>query len=424
MNGAKGQTDGVPSATNGAALSDPDLKKVAAARERFAAGADTVQGVRPEILMSWYRCRDEYEVDPRLEKAPAAAEGSAHPIEHDVVFAELGGLATCAAGEIDGLDGLVTVTDCDGRILASWGSRRMVHLAAHSNLAAWFTWSEWASGTNGMGTALENHRPLLVRGPEHWCRGFHPWMCAGVAVRDVVTHDPLAALTISCWKTPLPEAVLPWLGGAAAATEAKLRQRARHTGTLLAAAFADARVTSATPLAAVDPAGNVVLANSDAAVLLGTPADTPAYAPTHRWTSQVPALRQLTLRVLERARQDPGWSGSTRVHVPFLGAPMSVTARSSSSDLPTGPLSRSPGPIPTSTPLVPAPSRTGSSPCGTTDGCSSIRGRSASPRPTMATSGSPATRDGFWPRPEVSTASISNSATRASCGCIDGSSST
>jgi hypothetical protein len=83
----------------------------------------------------------------------------------------------------------------------------------------------------------------------------------------------------------------------------------------------------ATPLAVVDPAGNVVLANGEAAVLLGTPADTPAYAPTHRWTPQVPVLRQLTLRVLACARQDPGWSGSTRVHVPFLDAPMSVTAR-------------------------------------------------------------------------------------------------
>jgi hypothetical protein len=203
----------------------------------------------------------------------------------------------------------------------------MLHLAADNNLAAWFSWSEWASGTNGMGPALESHRPVLVRGPEHWCRGFHPWMGAGVAVRDVVTHAPLAALNISCWKTPLPETVLPWLGTAAATTGAKLRQRARHAGTLLAAAFADARVAPATPLAVVDPAGNVVLANSEAAVLLGTPADTPAYAPTHRWTPQVPAVRQLTLRVTERARQDPSWSGSTRVHVPFLGASMSVAVR-------------------------------------------------------------------------------------------------
>ena len=327
MNGAKDRTNGAMPAASGGAPAGGDLERVAVARERFAAGADTVHGVRAEILMSWYRCREEYEVDPRLERAPAAAEGSAHAMEHDVVFAELGGLAACAAREVDGLDGLATVADSDGRVLASWGSPRMLSLAADSNLATWFAWSEWASGTNGMGTALESHHPVLVGGPEHWCQGFHAWMCAGVAVRDVVSHDPLAVLNVSTWRTPLSAAVLPWLSRAAAATEARLRQRARHSGTLLAAAFADARVAPTTPLAVVDPAGGVVLANGEAAVLLGTPADTPAYAPNHRWTPAVPALRQLACRATERARQDPRWSGSTRVHVPFLDASVPVAIR-------------------------------------------------------------------------------------------------
>jgi sigma-54 dependent transcriptional regulator, acetoin dehydrogenase operon transcriptional activator AcoR len=327
MNGIKDSTNGAASAANGVVRADVRLQRVAAARERFAAGADTVRGVRPEILMSWYRCREEYEVDPGLDRAPAAAEVSAHTIEHDVVFAELGGLAASADREVDGLDGLVTVADPDGRILAVWGSRRIRHLAAESNLAPWSTWSEWACGTNGMGTALESHRPVMVSGPEHWCQGFQAWSCAGVAVRDVVTDDPLAVLNISCWQQPLPEPVLPWLRRVSAATEAKLRQRAHHSGALLAAAFANARVSPATPLAVIDPAGNVVLANSEAAVLIGTPADVPAYAPTRRWASQVPALPQLARRVTERARQDPAWTGSTQVFVPFLGTPVPVVAR-------------------------------------------------------------------------------------------------
>src|SRR3954451_5789194 len=259
MNGVKEPTTGAFPPTNGVALSGENQRRIAAARERFAAGADCVQGVRPEILVSWYRCREEYEVSPHLERAPAAAEGTAHSIEHDVVVAELAGLAACAAREFDGLDGLAVVADGDGRVLASWGSRRMRSLAAESNLAAWSAWSERASGTNGMGTALQSQHPVLVRGPEHWCRGFHPWMCAGVAVRDVVTRDPLAVLNVSCWMTPLPDAVLPWLRAAAAATEAKHRHRAHHVGTLLSVALADARAAPGTPLPAVDTAGKVVL---------------------------------------------------------------------------------------------------------------------------------------------------------------------
>jgi sigma-54 dependent transcriptional regulator, acetoin dehydrogenase operon transcriptional activator AcoR len=326
MNGRKNPTSGAPHATSGAVLSDGP-SRIAAAREQFAAGADTVHGVRPEILMSWYRCREQYEVEPDLERAPAASAGCAHSMEHDVVFAELGALATCAGSEVDDLDGLVSVADSDGRVLAAWGSRRMLHLGADCNLAAWSAWSEWASGTNGTGTALESQRPVVVSGAEHWCRGFHRWTSAGVAVRDVVTHDPLGALMVSSWQRPVSDAVVPWLHQVAASTEAKLRQRAQHTGTLLAAALADARVAPATPLAAVDTAGKVVLANSEAAVLLGTPADTPAYAPAHRWTPQVHAVPQLARRATERARQDPCWSGTTLVYVPFLDTPLPVTVR-------------------------------------------------------------------------------------------------
>jgi sigma-54 dependent transcriptional regulator, acetoin dehydrogenase operon transcriptional activator AcoR len=329
MNGANVRMNGASPATNGTEFADDGLKRTAEAWEGFSAGEDTaVEGVRPEILTSWYRCREEYGVDPGLERAPAAApEESAHSIERDVVFAELGGLATNAAREVSGLDGLVTVADPAGRILACWGSPRLRRRAADSNLAPWSTWSEWASGTNGMGTALECRHPVMVRGPEHWCRAFHPWVCAGVAVRDVVTHDPLAVLNISCWKASLPDAVLPWLRNAAVATEAKLRQRARHTGVLLAAAFADARVAPATPLAAMDPAGNVVLANTEAAALLGTPADVPACAPTHRWTPQLPTLPRLVRRAVERTRQDPHWAGSTQIFVPFLAATIPVSVR-------------------------------------------------------------------------------------------------
>ena len=56
-------------------------------------------------------------------------------------------------------------------------------------MAPWSCWSEWATGTNGMGTALEAPGAVLISGPEHWCTGFDEWVCAGVAVRDPVTDD-------------------------------------------------------------------------------------------------------------------------------------------------------------------------------------------------------------------------------------------
>lgn len=326
MNGAVQFPNGTWSAVNGARVNGSDLTQVARAREQFAAGADSVSDVRPEVLMSWYRCREQYRVDPWLEQAPAATQTCHHSMIHDVVFAELGGHAAKTAKQVDGLNGLVAVADDEGRMLSSWGNRRICRIAAESNLAPWASWSESASGTNGIGSALQSHEPVLVRGPEHWCQGFHAWQCAGVAVRDLVTDQPLAVLDISCWRSSLPDSVLTWLAKISAAVEAKLQQREHHNGTLLAGALAESHACAGTPLAVVDLAGKVIQANDDGAALLGiTPPVDPAYAPAQRWAPQLPALPQLTRRAIDRAKADPCWTGQTHVFVPFLDTGVSIS---------------------------------------------------------------------------------------------------
>src|SRR3954469_12642181 len=103
-------------------------KTVTAARERFLAGDDRVRGVRPEVATSWYRCREQYRVDPRLSQAPAASaqdEGACRPtLEHEIVFAQLGGAAASIATEVESVGGVVAVTDGTGRILTVQGNHQ------------------------------------------------------------------------------------------------------------------------------------------------------------------------------------------------------------------------------------------------------------------------------------------------------------
>jgi len=150
---------------------------VTAARERFLAGDDRVRGVRPEVATSWYRCREQYHVDPSLSKAPPASaldESSGdHTLDHEIVFTQLGTAAASIASEVESLGGVITVTDGAGRILTVQGDKETLHRARESNMAPWSCWSEWATGTNGMGTALEAPGPVVISGPEHWCEGFH-----------------------------------------------------------------------------------------------------------------------------------------------------------------------------------------------------------------------------------------------------------
>src|SRR4051812_8257233 len=263
---------------------------VYAAWERFVQGEDHVLGVRPEVAISWHRCRERYRVDPHLTEAPIAVAEIDHTPEHDGVFAELGFRAASVAHDVGVVGGVVTITDATGRILAEWGDPGTMARAAEANLAPWFCWSESAAGTNGMGMALEAHGPVLVRGAEHWCEAFHNWVCASIAVRDVVSREPIAVLNISSWRSQLPPFAGSWLTSAASRTQCLLRSRARNSGAELVAAYTQARARSTAALAAMDTAGKVVIADETASVLMGVPAATPALDATVRWNPGLPEL--------------------------------------------------------------------------------------------------------------------------------------
>src|ERR1700754_4899735 len=103
-------------------MSDAErYQAVTAARERFLAGDDRVRGVRPEVATSWYRCREQYHVDPGLHRGPPASaqEESAaqHPLEQEIVFAHLAAAAASIALDVNSDGCVVTVTDGAARIL-------------------------------------------------------------------------------------------------------------------------------------------------------------------------------------------------------------------------------------------------------------------------------------------------------------------
>jgi hypothetical protein len=300
---------------------------VHAAWEQFVQGEDHVRGVRPEVAISWHRCREQYRVDPHLTEAPVAVVEIDHTPEHDVVFAELGFRAASIAHEVGNLSGIVTVTDATGRILGEWGDPATLAIATAANLAPWFCWSECAAGTNGMGTALEAHGPVLIRGAEHWCQAFHNWVCAGVAVRDVVTKEPIAVLNISCWRSELPAAAGSWLASAVTKTQCTLRRRARDSGAELVAAYTQARARSSAALAAVDTAGKVVIADDTASVLMGVPASTPAVDPTLRWNPGLPELIGAARYASKQAAHNPDWVGSTQIFTHLADEPTPITIR-------------------------------------------------------------------------------------------------
>jgi transcriptional regulator of acetoin/glycerol metabolism len=200
-------------------------RAVAVAWERFAAGEEFVEGIRPEILDSWLRCRDEHRVDPQRDRAPLADAAPPPSAEESVVAAELGAAAARLALDVEAAGGVVAVADGRGRVLATWGESPSARRGGEQNLGPLFSWAEHSTGTTGVGTALASRGLVCVNRFEHWCSAFHDWSCAALAVRDPVTGAAVGAIDISVWDRPLPPAATDWLRAAVAGVEERLRLR-------------------------------------------------------------------------------------------------------------------------------------------------------------------------------------------------------
>ncbi|MGH3802296.1 MAG: LytTR family transcriptional regulator DNA-binding domain-containing protein [Pseudonocardiaceae bacterium] len=288
-----------------------------AAAKQFADGDDDVQGVPSSVLLSWYRRRDLYRVDPSQVSMPKAAGPVGRPSgSYNRVFAQLGGIASSIVARSK--DCLATVTDGDGRILALWGAGATMRRAAASSLPPCFTWSESTVGTDGMGTVLSHSTPLSVRGPEHWCEALHGWDCVGVGIYDVVTREPVAAINVSSWMHDVP--VLPrTLSGATEIVRQGLREQALQDADEVARAFANADRRAGDVLMAADVAGRVIAANDNARELIGRLADRWATDPAEQRHAERPLLREPAEKSTQCARGDPGWVGSADLGAIFGG---------------------------------------------------------------------------------------------------------
>ena len=213
----------------------PAERLAAQAWEAVAAGGETVDGVRPEIVDSWIRCRDDFGVEPTRERALPAEPDSILAPEDSVVAAELGAAAMSIAPELVELGGVVVVADGRGRVLSAWGDERAERRGRDQNLGPLYSWAEPSTGTTGVGTALVSRGPVAVRRFEHWCSAFHDWSCAALAVRAPDAR-PVGVMGVSVWRRPLPERTGAWLTAATRGVERRLARRLGPAGPDSAAA--------------------------------------------------------------------------------------------------------------------------------------------------------------------------------------------
>lgn len=331
MSGRKNDTSGARSVTTSGSSEwlggTGGNEATAAGWERCVAGEDVIDEVRPAILASWLRCRDEYKVEPWREEAsaPSTVEPSRVPGD-DVVLAELGGLAKSLEAKARDWRGVAAVADGHGRILAEWGDPRVMSAGREHNFARWASWSERNAGTNGLGTAVESAGAILIRQSEHWCAPFQDWTCLAIAIRDPVTSVALGVLDISVFES-VPDEARHWLQRLVGPLEADLRRGAERSRFQLLSAFATHERGAHGLLLAMDNAGRPVAANAEGRRLLGLPIPAGDGRDAGQLGSETFELRDQVLQAVRHGNADGLWIGSAQVSLPGVGAELAVTLR-------------------------------------------------------------------------------------------------
>jgi transcriptional regulator of acetoin/glycerol metabolism/DNA-binding CsgD family transcriptional regulator len=229
-------------------------------------GSGLIVDVRQEILSSWQRAAaagvtpedlhppfsGDVELETRLERAAAPV------IDH---------LATDLAGTETSL----VLSDDRGTVT----SRRVfsANLESpldHVMLAPGFSFKEEQVGTNGIGTALVDRRPVFVRGGEHFTSAFIQTACAGAPITDPRNGELLGIIDLSTFLTEAHALMLPFVKRAASDIEQRLIQDSPLIERLLYQHFLQARRRVKQPLVLVSE--HTMLTNTAASRLL-RPAD-------------------------------------------------------------------------------------------------------------------------------------------------------
>lgn len=89
---------------------------------------------------------------------------------------------------VKGSNFFAILTDHEGCILSMIGDEAILDKAFSYEMVPGVFMDEKNIGTNAMGTALAEKRPVQVSGNEHFVTAYHKWTCSGAPIHDVDGH--------------------------------------------------------------------------------------------------------------------------------------------------------------------------------------------------------------------------------------------
>lgn len=175
------------------------------------------------LLASWQRS-EEYGVS--AEAVDPAWAGS---VETDSLFFQCGQeVLTGLYGTLANEPVSLMLTDAEGLVLNRFsGDTSLLRALDKVHLAPGFAFSEREAGTNGLGLALADRTPSLVRAEEHYSASLRSYTCAAVPVLDPFSGRLEGSVNITTWARTSPELLLALAQSAAGNTSALMLARSQ-----------------------------------------------------------------------------------------------------------------------------------------------------------------------------------------------------
>ncbi len=237
----------------------------------FSGGAIETDAVRAEVARSWQRCRDAG-IDPRGPKAPVRLKGDeldAHLRRHrQLLEAARAVHAFPRAGRArhpvhPGADRR------PGYRARLYGDEDVIARARTNNYVPGCCRSETAVGTNAIGLAIVERKPIQLAGAEHFNIRHHSWTCASAPVFGP-EGEFLGTVTLSGESDDAHQHTLGMVVAAAESIRNRLRERALEAERSRTDRVARTLLRwMSDPIVTINADGDIVYVNKVAEALLG-----------------------------------------------------------------------------------------------------------------------------------------------------------
>jgi hypothetical protein len=120
---------------------------------------------------------------------------------------------------------VMVITNAVGDVLWMNGNAEVERGAERLELVEGARWSEAGAGTNAIGTALWEGRPMQVFSAEHFVRQLHTWTCSAAPIKDPETGATVGVIDVSGPYQTLHPDTLALVKSAARVVEEMMRSR-------------------------------------------------------------------------------------------------------------------------------------------------------------------------------------------------------